>query len=205
MPLKNTIQTTVQKKLEEYEGRYNHMYLDSLGKVTIGVGHLIESRSAVSGIILYHTKNTIPTSLASIKDKQDEFDNVLKQKKNYRASWYRQYTKLIMKDADINIQRDKHINTFYTELCGMYNKSKGYSKDFDDLPDEVQLALFDMIFNLGQTKLRKLFTKFNDAIKNEKWDEAAKQCNRPDVNPARNAYVKNLLTTAHAKAQVKQP
>ncbi|WP_089726854.1 hypothetical protein [Candidatus Thiosymbion oneisti] len=68
----------------------------------------------------------------------------------------------------------------------MYSKAKGYTNDFDAMPDEVQLALFDMIFNLGQTKLRTIFTEFNKAIKHEKWDEAAKQSNRPDVNAARN-------------------
>ncbi len=38
MPLKATVKTEVEKKIEEYEGRYNHMYLDSKAKVTIGVG-----------------------------------------------------------------------------------------------------------------------------------------------------------------------
>ena len=162
-------------------------------KVTIGVGHLIASKAAVTTIRLYKTKNNQPTTPASLKEKQDEYDNVLEQKKNYKASWYKQFTKLVMKEADINAQRDKHIATFYTELSGMYSKAKGYASDFDAMPDEVQLALFDMIFNLGQTKLRTIFINFNKAIKQEKWDEAAKQANRPDVNAARNAYVKTLL------------
>ncbi len=205
MPLKNSVKTIVQKKLEEYEGRYNHMYLDSKGKVTIGVGHLIASKNAVATITLYKTKNNQPTTPASLKEKQDEYSNVLKQKKNYKASWYKQFTKLVMKEADINAQRDKHITAFYTELSGMYSKAKGYTNDFDAMPEEVQLALFDMIFNLGQTKLRTIFTNFNKAIKQEKWDEAAKQANRPDVNAARNTYVKTLLTDAHTKAKAKKP
>jgi GH24 family phage-related lysozyme (muramidase) len=75
-------------------------------------------------------------------------------------------------------------------------KSNGYDNNFDDFPDEVQKALFDMIFNLGQTKLHSTFTKFNDAVKKEKWDDAAKQSNRPDVNAARNKYVKDLFKAA---------
>jgi len=157
MPLKNSVKTIVQKKLEEYEGRYNHMYLDSRGKVIIGVGHLIASKAAVTTIRLYKTKNNQPTTPASLKEKQGEYDNVLEQKKDYKASWYKQFTKLVMKEADISAQRDKHIATFYTELSSMYSKAKGYANDFDAMPDEVQLALFDMIFNLGQTKLRTIF------------------------------------------------
>jgi hypothetical protein len=30
MALKSSVRTVVEKKLEEYEGRYNHMYLDSM-------------------------------------------------------------------------------------------------------------------------------------------------------------------------------
>jgi len=62
-----------------------------------------------------------------------------------------------MKEADIGTQRDKHIATFYAELSSMYSRAKGYANDFNAMPDEVQLALFDMIFNLGQTKLRTIF------------------------------------------------
>ncbi|WP_133512713.1 hypothetical protein [Candidatus Thiosymbion oneisti] len=83
MPLKSSVKTIVQKKLEEYEGRYNHMYLDSKDKVTIGVGHLIASKNVVASITLHNTKNNQPTTPASLKEKQDEYNNVLKQKKNY--------------------------------------------------------------------------------------------------------------------------
>jgi GH24 family phage-related lysozyme (muramidase) len=106
-----------------------------------------------------------------------------------------------MKDIDINTLRNKHVTTFYNELSGMYKKTKGYTKDFDGFPESVQKALFDMIFNLGQTKLHNTFTNFNKAIKKEKWDEAAKQCNRPEVNVDRNNYVKGLFKEAHMASQ----
>lgn len=205
MPLNTKVKTVVEKKLEEYEGRYNHMYLDSKGKVTIGVGHLIANKNAVSTLTLYTVKNKLPSTAATLKQKQDEYDAIAKQKKNYKASWYQQHTSLVMKDADIDTQRNKHINTFYSELSGMYTKAKGFTTGFDDMPEAVQKALFDMIFNLGQTKLRTTFTKFNDAIKKEKWDEAAKQSNRPDVNAARNTYVKGLFNEAHTASQKANP
>lgn len=197
MPLKASVQTVVEKKLEEYEGRYNHMYLDTKSKVTVGVGHLIANKAAVGSVKMYTVKNKVPSTLATLKQKQDEYDNIAKQKKNYKASWYKQHTSLVMKDADMNAQRKKHITTFYSELNGMYKKANGYKDNFDNFPDSVQKALFDMIFNLGQTKLRNKFIKFNAAIKKEAWDDAAKECNRPDVNSARNTYVKGLFTTAH--------
>lgn len=33
---------TLKLKLEKYEGKVNHMYLDSKGYVTVGVGHLVK-------------------------------------------------------------------------------------------------------------------------------------------------------------------
>ncbi len=197
MALKSSVRTTVEKKLEEYEGRHNHMYLDTKGKVTVGVGHLIANKAAVAFVTMYTVKNKLPSSMATMKQKQDEYDTIANQKKNYKASWYKQHTSLVMKETDMDAQRKKHIDTFYAELVGMYKKSKGYANEFDNFPDEVQKALFDMIFNLGQTKLRTIFVKFNEAIKKEKWGDAAKQSNRPDVNAARNAYVKDLFNSAH--------
>lgn len=197
MALKSSVRTTVEKSLEEYEGRHNHMYLDTKGKVTVGVGHLIANRVTVAFVTMYTVKNKLPSAMATLKQKQDEYDAIAKQKKNYKASWYKQHTSLVIKEIDMNAQRKKHIDTFYAELVGMYKKSNGYANEFDKFTDEVQKALFDMIFNLGQTKLRTIFVKFNEAIKKDKWDDAAKQSNRPDVNAARNTYVKNLFNVVH--------
>jgi len=199
--LNSNVKSVVEKKLEEYEGRYNHMYLDSKAKVTVGIGHLIANKGAVISVTMYTEKNKMPHMVATMKQKQDEYDNLIKQKKNYKASWYKQHTSLIMKDTDINIQRKNHIDTFYSELVSVYKKTNGFKDDFDNFPINVQKALFDMIFNLGQTNLRNKFIKFNDAIKQEKWKEAAKQSNRPDVNSIRNGYVKGLFNSVHAASQ----
>lgn len=86
-----------------------------------------------------------------------------------------------------------------------YSKANGYTADFDHLPTEIQLALFDMIFNLGATKLRTVYLNFNAALKRGRWDQAAAECNRFDVNAARNNYVKNLLMTAYNNSQLVTP
>lgn len=45
---------------------------------------------------------------------------------------------------------------------------------FRDLPDEVQEILVNMMFNLGRPRLSK-FVKFNAAIMENDWKEAAKE------------------------------
>lgn len=202
MALDATVKQEVIKKLEEYEGRVNHLYLDSKGKVTVGVGHLIASKAGMATVQLYTLKNGVAAGLATAKEKDTEYDNVSKQKKGYVASWYKQHTKLIMKDTDINAQRDKHIANFYQELTNIYQKSKGYTDDFDNLSKDVQKALFDMIFNLGASKIVHVFKEFNKAVKAGDWEKAAKESKRTGVKAARNEYVKNLLESA-AKATSK--
>jgi GH24 family phage-related lysozyme (muramidase) len=195
MPLNEDVKQKVVKKLEEYEGRTNYMCLDSKGRVTIGVGHLIKSKSSVGSIDLCTTKNGVPAQLATMKEKEDEYDNISKQPIKYKAYWYKQHTKLVMKNEDIDALLDKHIESFYKELNGTYKKSAGYYDDFDNLSQEVQLALLDMIFNLGAKAIVKKFPNFDNAIKAGDWSKAAGESNRPEVNMDRNDYVKQLLSS----------
>jgi len=198
MALSLVIKNEVSSNIEKYEGRFNHLYLDTKGRVTVGVGHLVASRTAISNVPLYRIVNKIPTTTATIQEKQAEYDRISKKPYGYQysASTFKKYTTLIMKDADINKQRDNHIRSFYSELCAIFNKRNGYSDEFDDLPKNVQLALFDMIFNLGAVKIVRLFPNFNLALKAGDWKRAAMESNRPDVSPARNQYVRQLLNSA---------
>ena len=196
MPLNAIVKTQVSKKLEEYEGRINHLYLDSVGQVTVGVGHWIANRAAVATLPLSNAKTG---KLATLAEKQAEYDSVSKQTKGFKAAWYKQHTTLVMNDSDITTLRDKHITSFYAELTNIYKKSKGYPADFDKLPEAVQKALFDMIFNLGATKLVNVFKNFDAAVKAGDWKKAGQESNRPQISAARNLYVKQLFLSAAAK------
>lgn len=70
-----------------------------------------------------------------------------------------------------------------------------------DSSNRLRRSMFDMVFNLGITKLKSQYIKFNGFIKSEKWDDAAKQSNRTGISPARNKYVFDLLKAANKKAK----
>lgn len=140
-------------------------------------------------------KNGVPAQLATLKEKEDEYDTIAKQPINYHASWYKKHTKLVMKKEDVQALFDKHIEEFYKELAATYGKSKGYTDDFDNLPQNVQLALFDMIFNLGAGKIVNTFSEFDKAIKAGDWKKAAQESKRNGISSDRNEYVKNLLNS----------
>lgn len=159
--------------------------------MTVGIGHLIPNRQSVSSITMHTLKNGQPAILATFKDKQVEYDAIVKKPRGYKAEWYKKYTALVMKDSDITVLLNKHVSSFYKELSAHYTKSKGYPENFDQLDKDVQAALFDMIFNLGLAKLTKQFAKFDGAVKIGDWKKAAAESNRPQLNAQRNAYVKN--------------
>lgn len=199
VPLDATVKSEVSKNIETYEGRIPHLYLDTVGKVTVGIGHMVPSKVAMVTIPMYKPSAQNALKLATFQEKQNEYDAIKKQPfgRNYGASFYTNHATLVMKDIDINAQSESHIQSFYTELTAYYAANNGFSKDFDAMPVEVQKSLFDMVFNLGITKLKNQYTKMNGHIKTENWNEAAKQSNRIGISPLRNKYVYNLFLKAN--------
>lgn len=199
MPISTETRATLKKNLVEYEDSISHLYLDTKGKVTVGIGHLIPNKNAMSGVTMYKVKNKLLTTPATLQEKMTEFSNITKLPwgKRYSAKSFEKHTTLKMKEFDINNLFNKHLDSFYVELKNIYKKEKGFSKNFDDFHQNVQLALFDMIFNLGATKLVKSFPKFNEALKKDDFKEAAKQSHRLDIDETRNKYIKKLLEDAN--------
>jgi len=202
MSLSAATRTTLQENFEKYEGYLAHLYLDTKGKVTVGVGHLIANRNAMSGVTLYKTQNKKITQAATLQEKLSEYDAIAKLPwgKKYAAKSFEKHTTLIMKETDIDILLKHHIDSFYKELKTIYKKDNGYFDDFDNFDSKVQLALFDMIFNLGATKLVKSFPTFNSHIKTGDFEKASKECHRLGISDTRNNYVEDLLKNLNKKA-----
>lgn len=174
--------TTLRTNIERYEGKVPHMYLDSRGFVTVGVGHLLsEAEDAVKLPF-----QTIEGQSASNDAIMAEFYKVQQQEGNRIARYYKQFTQLVLSNDAMNALTDKHIDSFYGELKVIY-------EDFDSFPSDVKLALFDLIFNLGMTALRKRWPKMNACIAAKDWEGAAENCRRRGIADARNEYVKSLF------------
>lgn len=107
------------------------------------------------------------------------------------AGAYNKHTDLKLDAEDIDSLTDKHIESFEKELKRLYGNS-----DFSSYPTKVRLALFDMIFNLGMTNLKREFPSFNKHIKARNWKMAAEESRRRDVGATRNKYVRELLEKA---------
>ncbi len=202
MAITNQTRIILQKNLAIYEGYINYLYLDTKGNVTVGVGHLIPNKNSVSGIILYKVQNKLLTQLATLQEKIAEYSKIAKLPwgKRYTAESFESHSNLRMKNSNINVLLDKNIDKFYMDLKNIYKKDKGFLHDFDDFDSNVQLALFDMIFNLGATKLVNGFPKFNRAIKSNNFKKAAKESHRLDVDHFRNQYISDLFLNTKIEA-----
>ncbi len=177
----------LRKNLIRYEGNVPHMYLDSVGLVTIGVGNMIRNLTAALKLNLVVRKTG---AIATKEQITADYENVKKHwLSGATAPYYKKYTQLIMTGVEVNRLTNKHIKNFYSELKRLF-------PDFDDYPTEARLALLDMIFNLGMEKLKNLFPKLNKAVKVKDWAEAAAQSNRPQLEDLRNRYVRELFEAA---------
>ncbi len=186
-----TEKTTLRAKMEKYEGKISHMYLDSKGFVTVGVGHLLKDLASTQKLNFKKSDN-LPASKDEIKA---DYEAVKKQPKNRLASFYKKSVKLKLLDVDINTLTNQHIDSFEVELKKIFS-------DFSTYPNEVRLALFDIIFNVGMTDLNNKWPSFKKAVKAKDWTTAAKESNRKaPISTERNKYVKDLFEKAAAKTK----
>ena len=72
------------------------------------------------------------------------------------------------------ISEERVSSCFKADIYVTIEECKKLYDDFDKLPDEVQLILCNMMFNMGRPRLSK-FKKMNEAITNEDWIEASVQ------------------------------
>lgn len=181
----------LRSNMEKYEGKINHMYLDSKGFVTVGVGHLIKNLVSAQKL---NFKNSNHVSASKDEIKAD-YEAVKKQPKNRLASFYKKIVKLKLSNSDINTLTNNHIASFERELKRIF-------PDFSTYPSEVRFALFDIIFNVGMTNLNNRWPSLKKAVKAKDWFAAAKESKRKaPISAERNKYVKDLFEKAAASVK----
>lgn len=126
------LREVLKRKLELYEGRVEHMYLDTKGYVTIAVGHMIPNVGAAKKLNFVHHKTNVKANEADIIS---EYDRVKKQVKGLPASTYRKHTKLKISNLEIESLTNQHIVSFGKELKRIYG-----SEQFEGFPKSVRLA-----------------------------------------------------------------
>ena len=176
-------------KLRQFEGAVPWMYLDTVGKVTVGVGQMLATESAAS---------TLPFRVgereATLAEIASEFARVSAMVRGKAAKFYRSKSGLMLSDAAID-QR----------LQGMLYGFEGYLRKhvagYDALPDAAKLGLLDMVYNLGPGRLFAEYPRLIAAIERGDWKAAAAASARRGPGPARNDWTRSQFLDA-ARATV---
>lgn len=176
----------IKKHTGQFEGTFEHMYLDTEGYVTVAVGNKLESAADAQQLdfVVRHTRQK-----ASAAQIAADFEAVSNQPKGLLASKYAAHTKLMLQSAVMDALFDRRIRAFESDLRRIY---RGY----DGFPYEVRLALLDLAYNLGSYALEHRWPSLNADIASCNWARAAGSCHRRGVPEDRNEWTKQQFESA---------
>lgn len=176
--------------IKKEEGCISHMYLDTRGYVTVGVGHLVADVNAACQLPFVQRDTGLP---ASTEDIIQEFQAIQSQPAGRVAASYYSSTRLDLSEAAIDQILNEQIVEFECTLQQHFN-------DYQHYPEQAKLALLDMAFNLGANGLLKKFPKLVSSVVNNDWESCAQECRRGGIGESRNAMTRSLFLEA-AKSQ----
>jgi GH24 family phage-related lysozyme (muramidase) len=181
--------TEVAGDFEQWEGKVAHMYLDTKGLVTVGVGKMLPNVKAAQALGFV---KQIDGRAASAEEIATDFKEVSKQAKGKLASSYKRYTKLMLPDEIIDALLKKVVTGFEADLAKNFAHYQTY-------PAPAKRALLDMAYNLGLDGLLD-FKKLKKAAECGTWRTAAAQCHRAGPSQERNDWTREMFLQAAAEA-----
>jgi GH24 family phage-related lysozyme (muramidase) len=173
-------------QLKLFEASVPWMYLDSVGNVTVGVGLMLPNASAACALeFVAAGAPAAPQQIAT------ECARVAALAPDKLPAFYR---------ADTSPQLPQEIiDAKLSEVLAVFeNTLRSGIPGYDTLPDPAKMALLDMAYNLGPTGLLRGYPRLLQAIAAGDWAQAAAECARNGIGPARNAWTKRQFLSAAA-------
>jgi GH24 family phage-related lysozyme (muramidase) len=164
--------------LPRFEGNVSHMYLDTAGLVTVGIGHMIPNLQWAQEIPFVARATCAPASAAQIAA---DFQAVAAALKGQAMPTYQHITALNLVDGWAIAEAAGRLRQEYLPAL------KAQYPDYDGYPPSAQEALLDMIYNLGAGGLAK-FGRLKAAVVAGQWQVAARDCHRMGIQQARNDW-----------------
>jgi GH24 family phage-related lysozyme (muramidase) len=173
-----------------FEGNVPFMYRDTEGWITVGVGQMIPDVNAAK-------KYSFLTPLgakATVEEIETDYHRVRDITAGLTADKYRSPSSLVLSEDYIQSlllnklkECDLHLRRHYIR--------------YDTYPEPVKLALLDMIYNLGMTKLFGQFPTFEKAVNAQDWKTAAEQSHRKHKGSSdnRNAWTRHQFLISETK------
>lgn len=156
-----------------FEGIVPHLYLDTRGNVTCGVGFLIADDAALRRF------PWSPSTQSAVAD----YRLVLEAAPGRPARWYAQFCVARLSEAAMRQAFNNRVVWFRRALADWHLERQ---------PEAVQIALIDMAYNLGVAGLTR-FKRLRAAVDAQDWDSAALESSRLGVQSARNIATARLM------------
>jgi GH24 family phage-related lysozyme (muramidase) len=182
---------SVIDRAKRYEGNVPHMYLDSRGNVTVGVGNKLDNANAAASLPFVHKSDGVA---ATPEEKRTEWTTISGKEANHPAAYYNQFALLVMRQPDIDALLTNRLSGFESDLRSIF-------PSYNAFPPQAQEGLIDMIFNLGRAGLLN-FTRLVVAVRAQDWFLAASESRRNGVQPERNDDVRQLFEHAGQLSRV---
>ena len=155
------------------------MYLDSEGNVTVGKGKKLPDASSAAALPFLHDGTGAPASEDEIRAEHDLISGMVADK-GRPATYFGQFTTLFLSQSEIDSLVKDHMRGDFEAMLRQY-------PGFGNLPVSAQIALWDMIYNLGAAGLAG-FQLLRQAIQDGDWEEAARQSHRLKISEERNDF-----------------
>ncbi len=165
-------------QLKQFEGCVPWMYLDTVGKVTVGVGTMLPGPPAAAAL---------PFQIAGVATSAEqivaEFHRVAAMPAGRLPAFYHQGNSPQLAMNSIEDQLRSVLAAFEADL-------RQHLPHFDALPDRAKLALLDMAYNLGVMGLVHGYPRLLAAVAAGNWTAAAAECLRHGISSERNAWTR---------------
>jgi len=176
---------TTLADFNEWEGRIPHMYLDTRGFVTVGVGYLLADAAAAQALPFVRRADRVAASPTEVRT---DFDRVHQQAMGKLAQSYRVFTQLDLPDPAIDALLQATVARFEAGLVQNFTAYATY-------PAPAKRALIDMAYNLGIDGLLK-FKRLKAAVQARNWAQAAAESHRNGPSDDRNDWTRQMFLKA---------
>ena len=160
-----------------FEGVIPHLYKDTAGYITAGVGFMLPNLAAAQKL-----------PWEPPRDIALDWQEVSQLEAGKPASFYRPHTRARL---PLHAMRTE----FAWRMAALDQPLGALFPGFRSYPQAVQIALRDMAYNLGIRGLSK-FARLRAACAGRDWAAAAGQCNRRGIQQARNQATVDAFLSA---------
>lgn len=178
-------------EIEHWEGRVSHLYLDSRGNATIGIGCLIPQLSVYQELPM-----RVRERLATKFEIQNDWVRVTGMEKGHPWSFYAEKGT----DSQVHLTDIGIDGLAESRAASAVRSLRGLIEVFDDLPEKAQIGTLDLCWCLGSGKLRSKYVKFLAAIRSLDMAGAARECGIFGAREARNIWRAQLFVDASVRS-----